>query len=1345
VPTANLNHQEVQNKTNQISSRFALQILSSIPNLQHGSVVNVPNINGVTYDASLGTLDISGSNFGQSILPDLTRFTLGKSLKLSNVSDTITNLSPNGLTIQLTADQQNVLNNLFAVSLFTTPGAMPELSVQSGWDGATSQGAGGLILAQTSGSLTVGGVNGNVSFAENVSLTPFSAITVADGNVNDVNFSAILSYNSSGGLLILKGNGLSAPIVTVYYNYSNGANYTNSMYTINANSAQALQNDLRSIVITTPYSNLSSGQTLETELAIHVSTNSRLITIPVNSGTEYDFDRSGNLYVVDSGTSNSVIEYSPSGVLIHTFSQGLASPYTMITDAQGEVFVQDQKGIEKFNSSGKLQWRVSPLLFGNSGMATDSRGDLLVADGYHDQVLIYSASGSLLHTLSQGMSQPYTITTDNQGDFYVANQYSIEKFSESGVLLNTLSQGISNINHLVTDSAGDLYIINNYYTNNVYQNSNLQEYSASGALIRTLVPNMAGDSVLLTDSRNNVYIANNINHSIDEYSATGQMVQSIAVNYIGIPGDYINLIAIDNQSNIYFTSGIGIQMINTGGHTIGSINSQTQVSVVSATISISAAAYDAAGAVLTLQGSNLDLAAKIQSTDFSLTGQDGNVYALTGGVVQIVNNSQIIVDLNAADQLAVNSLFVQNGNKAADNTPYSVSAKTGWGYGLAAQNQISLTVTNSQSPHISAIVYHPNTGELDFSGAGLAALANKTPLDISKFSFADNFSLNAKDAVLANLTVNGFSILLDSADQTKLNQLLSTAKMQPGLSAKAGWDGYASPLLTGVPLTETVNAGNLTLTGLAGHNAINDVGSYHPYAGLTISDSNVNDSHFTASVDITSGYGQLSGHNLVYTGTANGLVNYSVSAGNLTQLQSDLQSLLFSPTPGVLAVGNSAIVNANVTVTAQSTSQTLSLGQIGVQNLTVGGMGDLFAVNTTHNSISVFSSSGSLQHILTQGLANPVAVAEDNQGNVYVANMKNNTISEFNAAGRLINSLSQGISQPDSLVVNNQGDLFVANTHGNNVTEFSASGALLLTLSSEVDNPVSLAINQAGDIYVANDYSNTIEQFSASGVLLQTLIIGISSPSSIALDSQGDVFVANQGNNSVEEFSSSGKLLLTLTQGISNPVDLVTDSIGNVYVANSAGNQVQEFSKSGSLVQTLTDNLANITAIACDSNGDIFAASANLNYINEFLPAQHNQIGISDNSSQVTITAVTQVIAPGSTVASPIVLPNAGVKAVEIADARAFETQAVTANIVKSVSGGITTLAEWVAATLSSQGCNLAQHSLGWFNFAGNTYLLEQANSQGSAYGSGDSLVKITGVHDESLAGFTGHLLTLVS
>jgi hypothetical protein len=215
----------------------------------------------------------------------------------------------------------------------------------------------------------------------------------------------------------------------------------------------------------------------------------------------------------------------------------------------------------------------------------------------------------------------------------------------------------------------------------------------------------------------------------------------------------------------------------------------------------------------------------------------------------------------------------------------------------------------------------------------------------------------------------------------------------------------------------------------------------------------------------------------------------------------------------------------------------------------------------------------------------------------------------------------------------------------------------------------------------------------------------------LAVDSHGNVFVADADAHTVSEFSNGGVLLATLSTGISDVTSLSVDSLGNIYVASQIGNSVEKF--------TPIVNSGYFT--------DAYSASLSLS---------------------VTAAATAFTVAPNSDLSNLTVISSAvsGDK-LTIADASSFNATALTASAVTAIAGDATQLSSWVAAALSTSknAGDLAQHGLEWFTFNNNTYLLEQANSKGSAYASGDTLIELVGVHNEATATFnaTTHVLTL--
>jgi hypothetical protein len=75
------------------------------------------------------------------------------------------------------------------------------------------------------------------------------------------------------------------------------------------------------------------------------------------------------------------------------------------------------------------------------------------------------------------------------------------------------------------------------------------------------------------------------------------------------------------------------------------------------------------------------------------------------------------------------------------------------------------------------------------------------------------------------------------------------------------------------------------------------------------------------------------------------------------------------------------------------------------------------------------------------------------------------------------------------------------------------------------------------------------------------------------------------------------------------------------------------------------------------------------------------------------------------------------------------------------------TLAMAVADVLGTGvlGGNLAQHGVAAFQFGGDTYLVEQQNEVGTAFGAGDTLIKLAGTPTFNTATVSSGVLHLLS
>ena len=681
-----------------------------------------------------------------------------------------------------------------------------------------------------------------------------------------------------------------------------------------------------------------------------------------------------------------------------------------------------------------------------------------------------------------------------------------------------------------------------------------------------------------------------------------------------------------------------------------------------------------------------------------------------------------------------------------------------------------VNIIATAGPTISSATYNAMTGVLTISGSKLTSGVVLGSLTLTVGS--QSYTLSAASDKLGKVSSSGFGVTLGSADRMAVNALFSNngttnGSNSYGLSTALNWDGAETTATSGN--TVTVSGDNsMTAAGLTA-SSVSDSTLINPFANLTLTDSNVTESD-TVTISFTAGNGVLTGSGLSAATVANGVTSYTLSATAAATLQSELASLQFTPATGMSASTRFNLdFSGSIYTPATKPTLTLTAGLHNPVAVVTNAAGDIFVANRGNTagtlgsgSVDEYSATGKLLHVLTTGVSLPSSLAVDSQGNVYVGNYitdkyGHSSVEEFGADGTLIRTFT-GMTNVESVAVDSSGDVFVACLNGNlnggkgYVEEFSATGVLLRVLTSGISKPVSVAVDSIGDVFVSSYSGSSVREFSASGVLLHALSTDISSPMGIATDSSGNIFIASTKTNTVVEYSASGVLLLTLSNNFSDPVSVATDSHGDVFVADKQNNTVSEFSASGLLLTTLSSGIANPWDVSTDSLGNVYVANQSGNSVEKFSPILNNNYPTETYNTSITLTVTANAssftIAPNATLGSLTVIENAASSdQLTLSNATSFKATALTSTAVTAISGDVTQLSSWVAAALSTttNAGNLVQHGIAWFTFDNNTYLLEQANTKGTAYGSGDTLIELVGVHNEATATFnaTTHVLTL--
>lgn len=990
---------------------------------------------------------------------------------------------------------------------------------------------------------------------------------------------------------------------------------------------------------------------------------------------------------------------------LYTLTPAQGSPSSVATDANGNVFVLEYNALAEYSSTGAplrtITTGISSTGYG-SGLATDANGDVFVAN-YGGTVNEYSSTGALLRTISSGVYGAVGIATDASGDLFVSGNTTypakVVEYSASGTLKNTLTGFLSAGGALATDSKGDIFVADS-------GKNAVLEFSGSGTLLRTISDSISMPGSLATDASGNLYVASNLNNTVTEYSATGAKIETLSVGTASA-----HSLATDKSGNVYvannnYGSTSTVQEFSSSGKLL-----RTLTAGITGPVSLTT---DAAGNLYVANSGGtvekFSAAPPAVSVTNSTTKVTATAAAASAPTIKI-GNSQIV---DAGNHSIISGLSITDAYAGSTNVRVTISDRSGLLNVAAMQG---LTVSGAQTNKLQL------TGSLATINAAISTLID------------------------TNATVGSDNLSISYTDPTG-----------PGTTS------------TQASATKAVTVQNpITFSGLTAQAKLVDTGSANPFGHVVIHDAISNDS-LSASISFNADNGVLSGNGLSYgTYGSNGNVSYTLSATSAANLQSELNSLSFTPTQVVAG----QTVNTQFSLTlhgGDGPSMAISTGLNGLDSLAMNSQGDIYVASGS--AVKEYAADGTLIATLTSGVAGIKSIATDTKGDLFVLN-SNNSVEEFSAGGALLRVLHTGMNNPTSLTTDLKGDVFVANSgaaygSGATIQEFSSSGKLVATLSSGLTSVNSMTTDKLGDLFVAgSSYTGTqhsLEEYSASGALLKTMMPGYDAVGSVVTDAWGDVYVADSTKGNVQEFSANGTPIRTLSAGLSSPTSLAVDANGNVYVGNggygfaTGSNSVVEFSADGTQLRTITNGVNGPAALATDSSGSVYVANGNTTYTSSFGTAP-NLLKFSTDATTVTVTDSSTTLSASATqqfdasskgaVASPLKLT--GVlqgDTITFNDATSLHATAITSANMIAAGGkaGSTSLADWVAGALSAKAgaADLGQHSIGWFDLNGSTYLVEQSHSTGTAFGTGDSLVQLVGVsYNETAAHFSGHVVTL--
>jgi len=299
---------------------------------------------------------------------------------------------------------------------------------------------------------------------------------------------------------------------------------------------------------------------------------------------------------------------------------------------------------------------------------------------------------------------------------------------------------------------------------------------------------------------------------------------------------------VDSLLNQIGTSSVDATVYNlagaddwlTGADVAANIADLTNAITVSISPKITSATYDAATGSLVVTGTNMQTKAgvlnDITAAKLTFTGEGGTTYTLTDTAnVELTSATSFTLTLSATDNAAINQIVNKNGTASTGATTYNLAAADDWNAQVTAGDTSDLTgngitASNVAVPAITSSTYNASTGSLVVTGTGFLKLSGATnDIVANKFTFTGEGGATYTLTDTSNVEITSgtsFTITLSATDQAAINQIInkngtsSTGATTYNLAAAEDWTAGAAAGVTDVDGTNGITASNVAVPAI---------------------------------------------------------------------------------------------------------------------------------------------------------------------------------------------------------------------------------------------------------------------------------------------------------------------------------------------------------------------------------------------------------------------------------------------------------------------------------------------------------------------------------------------------
>ncbi len=879
---------------------------------------------------------------------------------------------------------------------------------------------------------------------------------------------------------------------------------------------------------------------------LHITVNPH-IPVPVLSYANPNVDtlRVTIATIVPSATGVDTPGYAPYKLV----ANGFLAPLGIASDTSGNIYVADKGNnlVKKVPADGSATVSLGSGFSSPSGVAVDAAGFIYVADAGNSEVKKMSADGLTITSIGSGFTSPVAVAVDGAGNVYVADAGAgaVYKILASDGSTVTLSGTFDTLTSIAVDKTGQNIYVSDGAANSVYK------VSPGCGCPEDLGFNFNFPTGVALDPQGNLYVAD-----ADIPNTTGLVYKGDgkSSNFVNTGSTFLfpSGVAVDPSGNLFVTDaapGILYEIVPSGGYFLATtlpkglkFNDTTGVisgkpAALSAATDYKVFAYNAGGGTPALV--NIEVVLPPLPT---LTYNTSNTYTAGTAITPLVPTSAYIAKtsyastpafigsgFNAPRGTAVDksgNVFVADSlNNAVKMIPAGGGAPVPWGSGFS--NPTGVAVDSLGFVYVSD---YGNSAIKKIAPDGITVTSIGTPI-----TSPSSVAVDAAGNVYATDLSTGFIYEIKASDGSTVTLNSSFALPFPtGIAANADYI-YVSDGFFGAVLKFKQGG------------AIPDlIGPFNYPSGVAVD----------ASGNM---YVSDEGDSTIYRVPANGH-----------------------------------------TVTNLATT-----GLSGPEGLSVDGKGNIYVADVNNNTVGKVVPNGGfyINRPLPTGLSFNSKTGSVQGTPTSASPAKDYTVTGYNSAGAVSALFSIEVDLPPlpTLSYTGPNNYTVGNPivpltpSAANVSSIAYTSAPTVVSSGPYTFIAGVATDKAGNVYVVDAGANTVTKLPAGGGSPVNIGSGFDGPQNVAVDAAGNVYVADAGNSSIKKIPGGTGAPVTIGSGFDYPVGVAVDAAGNVFVADeSSGSNgaVYKIPGGSGTPVLLTTDITNPTGIAVDASGTLFVIDA---------------------------------------------------------------------------------------------------------------------------------------------------------